>query len=515
MANKAVIRGAGYALVHAPDMVLNNGTTLAGVRRQDKNSEILKQAKAGLRPFDEVVSYPPNQCYIGNMTPEQLKEMPAPWYENPQPEADRFGLYGEIMPQDEFIGLMKIADSFDLVVLEESFLLAVKEKLQKHPIMKDDDLVALDKGATEEVVKDLLEKHEAAPLTHEGKLVGCVKKGHEYDENLRAHVLLENIATKASGFLALRNLLYKNEIKADEIEYIIESSEEACGDMNQRGGGNFAKAVGEMVGCVNATGSDLRGFCAAPAHSLVSAAALIQAGVYKNVVVVAGGATAKLGMNARDHLQKDLPVLEDVLGAFAVLLSADDGINPIVRLDAIGRNNIGSGTSPQAVTTGLVAEPLEKVGLTIKDVDKYSAEMQNPEITKPAGAGDVPQANYKMIAALGVMRGDIEKKDLLNFVEKHGMVGWSPTQGHIPSGVPYIGFARQALLDGKLNRVMVIGKGSLFLARMTNLFDGISFLIEKNTGLTKEEPVVTEGEIRKILADGLRKLGDSLGSEDD
>lgn len=37
-------------------------------------------------------------------------------------------------------------------------------------------------------------------------------------------------------------------------------------------------------------------------------------------------------------------------------------------------------------------------------MDKYSVEMQNPDITKPAGAGDVPQANYKMIGALGVKK---------------------------------------------------------------------------------------------------------------
>ena len=36
--------------------------------------------------------------------------------------------------------------------------------------------------------------------------------------------------------------------------------------MNQRGGGNFAKAAAEVAGFVNATGSDVRGFCAGPAH---------------------------------------------------------------------------------------------------------------------------------------------------------------------------------------------------------------------------------------------------------
>ncbi len=46
--------------------------------------------------------------------------------------------------------------------------------------------------------------------------------------------------------------------------------------MNQRGGGNFAKAAAEIAGLVNATGSDARGFCAAPAHAMIEAASLVR-----------------------------------------------------------------------------------------------------------------------------------------------------------------------------------------------------------------------------------------------
>ena len=88
--------------------------------------------------------------------------------------------------------------------------------------------------------------------------------------------------------------------------------------------------------------------------------------------------------------------------------------------------------------------------------------MQNPDITKPAGAGDVPMANYKMIAALAVKRGELDRKELASFTTNHGLTGWAPTQGHIPSGVPYIGFAREDIFAGKINKAMIIGKGSLF-----------------------------------------------------
>jgi betaine reductase len=190
--------------------------------------------------------------------------------------------------------------------------------------------------------------------------------------------------------------------------------------MNQRGGGNFAKAIAESAGALNATGADTRGFCAAPMHAIVQAASLVKAGTFKAVAVVAGGATAKLGMNGRDHVKKGMPILEDMLGGFAVLVSEDDLTSPVFNTSVVGRHTVGTGSAPQAVMTALVAAPLSSNGLNLTDVDKYSVEMQNPEITKPAGAGDVPEANYKMIAALAVMRKELERADINSFIERHG-----------------------------------------------------------------------------------------------
>lgn len=162
----------------------------------------------------------------------------------------------------------------------------------------------------------------------------------------------------------------------------------------------------------------------------------------------------------------------------------------------------------------LVADPLERLGLTMEDVDKYSVEMQIPEITEPAGAGDVPTANYKMIAALAVMKKQMERKQIPDFVARHGMPGFAPTQGHIPSGVPVVGHARDLILEGKMKRAMIIGKGSLFLGRMTNLFDGISFLLEPNPGL-KQEAKIDEGAVKKLIADALRQVAQGLAQSED
>ncbi len=510
--NYSVIKKAAYVLVNTPDMVLGSGTTQTMEALTNPESEYLKAVPKHLRPFEEVVAYPPNQVYIGNMHPEELGKIEKPWVGKSVEGASRQGKFGEIMPQIEFIAMMQIVDAFEVVKIEESFAAVLKEEYAKNPLATEEELGKI-KGTSADEVKRLIAEEHAQEIVHEGNVVGCVIRAHDYDPNLTSHVMFENIVVKASGVVALKNLIAKCDVDPASIEYVIECSEEACGDMNQRGGGNFAKSVAECAGAVNATGSDLRGFCAAPTHALISAASLVQAGTYKNVVVVAGGATAKLGMNGKNHVEKDLPILEDVLGGFAYLVSENDGVSPVLRTDLVGRHTVGTGSSPQAVITSLVSNPLDKGGLKVTDVDRYSVEMQNPDITKPAGAGDVPEANYKMIAAIGVKRKELERGDIPGFMEKYGMQGWAPTQGHIPSGVPYLGFAVEDMTTGTKNRAMIVGKGSLFLGRMTNLFDGVSIIIERNNGEAGSESGASKEEIRKMIAESMKTFAESLLSE--
>lgn len=510
----AVLKAAGYVLVHTPDMILHNGTTQTVEKAANPESEYLKKVPEHLRTFEQVVNYAPNQTYIGNLTPKALGELEKPWVNVEVPGASRFGKFGEIMPQIEFIALLKISDAFDLVKLDKAFIDQIKSAYAKNKLATEEEIKRIGDGEAFSVIEDLVNNHHAEAIYQDGKMIGCVKKAHDVDVNLNAHVMFENLVVKASGILAFKNLLASNNINPEDVDYVIECSEEACGDMNQRGGGNFAKSIAEMVGAVNATGSDLRGFCAAPTHALITAASLVKAGTFDNVVVVAGGATAKLGMNGKDHVKKGLPILEDVLGGFAILVSKNDGINPILRTDLVGKHNVGTGSSPQAVITALITMPLDKGSLKITDIDKYSVEMQNPDITKPAGAGDVPEANYKMIAAIGIKRGELERNQMAEFVEKHGMQGWAPTQGHIPSGVPYVGFAIDDLTTGHFNRAMIVGKGSLFLGRMTNLFDGVSIVVERNPGVTKPESTgASKEEINSMIAEAMRGFAAHLLNE--
>ncbi len=57
---------------------------------------------------------------------------------------------------------------------------------------------------------------------------------------------------------------------------------------------------------------------------------------------------------------------------------------------------------------------------------------------------------------------------------------------------------------------MIVGKGSLFLGRMTNLFDGISFVIRKNQGQQDQGQGISKTEVRGLIAEALRNFAATL-----
>ncbi|MDR0465870.1 MAG: DUF5940 domain-containing protein [Deltaproteobacteria bacterium] len=501
------VKAASYCLNFASELGMRYGGTPYMERDANPESPFLAGLAEAAPSCDFARRYAPNLTYIGAMTVEELENHPQPCLENLAAESTRFGRYGEIMPEDEFIGLMALCDVFDLIWLEKDFAASVRKALAGHPLLDESRLKRLDSGHDLAEITAEAENKHALPLYFEGKVVGCCRRAHDRDPNLDAHVMLENLASKAGAALSLMHLIKNAGMKPEDIDFVVDCSEEAAGDMNQRGGGNMAKAIAETAGCVNASGFDLRAFCAAPVAAVIAAGSMVSSGARKNVAVVSGGSIPKLYMNAREHVKKKVVPMECCLGCFAVLLTPDDGKSPVIPLDLLGKHSVAAGASPQAVTSALVWEPLQAAGLGFTDVDKYAPELHDPEVTLPAGAGNVPEANFKMIAALAVMKGQYEKAEIPQFVKKHGVVGFAPTQGHIPSGVPYLGHAIDAINEGKLNRAMIIGKGSLFLGRLTNLADGASFLLEKPKpakGAVSREDV--ESVILDVLGDLAAKL---------
>ena len=473
-----IIKACAYALVHTPGFVRYGSKPTREVPGSPQ--PLLPLIERHLRSFEAAVEYSPNQVFIGNLHPDRLNDIEQPWYDHPLRGASRYGVYGEIMPEEEFFGLLKLADDFDLVWLEKEYAPIFRQKLEGNPLFWDTDLGKIDKGVDMGRIQEKVAGQESLPLYHEGRVVGCFHRHHDQDDSLKAQVLMENMMAKASGALVLRHLLKKSQVSPEEIDFVLSCSEEAVGDRYNRGGGSLSKAIGEMCGCVNATGCDIKAFCAAPIYAIVNAAGLVKSGVFKRVAVVGGGCLAKLGMKFKGHLTHDMPILEDVLGGIAFLVTQDDGESPIIRLDSVGKHDIGSGSAQQNIMESLVSKPLDRMGKKIIEVDKYGTEMHNPEVTVPSGSGNVPLNNYRMIGALAVMRKEIERGEIDRFVLRHGMPGFSPTQGHVPAAVPFLGHAIDAIRQGKMTNAMFVSKGSLFLGRMSQLSDGMSFLIEEN-----------------------------------
>lgn len=463
---------ASYALAHAPDLVRHGSKP---VREIEDEPGLLTRIEEALRPWEEVAAYPPNQAFIGALDPRALASIPRPWYENPVSGARPEGPFGRIVTQAALYGLMKLCDDFDLMAVDEALAAQAEAELTGFGCRRGRMT-----GAPPSEMEAAAGRGGGLVLHHEGRAAGFIRSAHRRDASLTAHVLLENLAAKATAALAVSDLLERSGLAAERVDYLLNSGEEAVGDRYQRGGGSLSKAVGEAVGCVNATGSDVKAFCAAPVHALLAAAAMVAAGLYEHVVVLGGGSLAKLGMKFGAHLRSGVPVMEDCLASMAFLVGPAGGGGAMrIRLDLAGKHPIGAGSSARAVYEALVAAPLARSGLGMTDIDRYAVELHNPEITEPGGSGDVPRTNYRTLAAMAVLRGEIGREDMDGFAAGRGMPGFAPTQGHIPAGVPYLGHAQQAMRRGEIDRAMIVAKGSLFLGRMTQLVDGVSFVVER------------------------------------
>lgn len=472
---RPVLAGAATILAHVPGFVRHGAKP---ARELSAHPDLMPRLLGALREWPQAVGYRPHQAFVGGLHPREMG--PRPWIGGLLEEAPRFAPFGEIMPETEFLGLLALADEFGLVRLAPPEAEDAARALEGHPLARFFGAERLSRALGDpkaEVANGALGLH-----VNGDRLAGAVRPAHGQDEALSARVILENLAAKASGALALGHLLDRLRLPSTALDYVIGCGEEAIGDRYQRGGGNLGKAIAVMLDCREASGADVKNFCAAPIPAILMAASLVAGGVFDRVAVVGGGSLPKLGMKFLGQLGKGLPVLEDVLAAVAVLVTADDGVSPSIRLDAVGRHRVRSGSSAQAIMEALVTEPLDALGLRIIDVDEYATEMHNPEITEPEGSGNIPERNYRLIASLATRRGTLDPSEMTAFLEHRGMPGFAPTQGHIASAFAYAGWARQALTVGNAQRVMLLAKGSLFLGRMSEHSDGMSILLERNGG---------------------------------
>ena len=145
--------------------------------------------------------------------------------------------------------------------------------------------------------------------------------------------------------------------------------------------------------CAEASGADVKNFCAAPVPALVVASALVSAGVFERVAVVAGGSLAKLGMKFQGHLKNDLPVLEDVLGGAAALVERRRRQRPPqVRLDGVGRHPVAAGGSQPPDHGALALEPLPAMELPRPTSTTSPPSCTTPRSPSPRAPATSPSA---------------------------------------------------------------------------------------------------------------------------
>lgn len=480
-----VVSGATQVLAHLPGVARHGSKP---ERELSRHADLEEQFLASLRSFDDALAYAPHQAYLGRLHPRDMP--PRPWARPVAEVGDaapangdgRFAPDGELMPENEVLALMAMVDDFDLITLDEDVAHRAATSLAGHPLAARLPLRTLEKAAGDAeaaaATPGALSLHLASRT-----LAAGMRRGHDEDQALAALVLLENLACKATATLALLHLLEQRDVDPHSIEFVISCSEEAVGDRYQRGGGNMAKAVAIAAGLDQASGADVKNFCAAPLPAMVVAGSLVASGVFRRVAVVAGGSLPKLGMKFQGHLKHGLPVLEDVVGGAALLVEADDGVSPRMRLDSVGRHRVAAGSSNPQIMEALAVEPLARLGISMVEVDDYATELHDPDVTEPQGSGNVPERNYKLLAALAARRGDIARENIEAFMAERGMPGFAPTQGHLASALCYLPHAIRRLTTGDAGRVQMIAKGSLFLGRMTQQSDGMSVLLERNAGV--------------------------------
>ena len=228
-----VIKEVGYVIVHVPDFVQYGSKPSRDLL---ENNGLLKQIRDHLRTYEETIQYPPHQVFIGSRHPDELSDIPKPWYEHPLQDGKRQGPFGEIMPEEEFYGWMKIADDFDLLWLEPQFVDQIRDQFASHPFIHGAHVKKLGNGKSTEKIREAIEQGNALPVYFNGKLVGSFRRDHELDDTLKAEVLMENLMAKASGALAMLHLFKRAGITPTDIDFVLDCTETAIGDRYNRGG---------------------------------------------------------------------------------------------------------------------------------------------------------------------------------------------------------------------------------------------------------------------------------------
>jgi len=178
-----VVRAVSLVLAHVPSLVRLGSKPLRVLREVDRPIEYLRPH---LRDWDAARAYAPNQVFIGNLGVDELAIWATPWHGHPIAGAQRFGPDGEIMPEDEFFGLLAACDDFELLALGLDLADRARTALDAHPIVgRDSGRPTVRAGLTEAALDERIHKHGALPIVGtDGQLLAAMLPGHDEDDTL-------------------------------------------------------------------------------------------------------------------------------------------------------------------------------------------------------------------------------------------------------------------------------------------------------------------------------------------
>ncbi len=199
-AGMPTIRGISCVIAHTPGLLQFGSKP---TRELAKNGPLIANIRGHLRSFNDAVAYGPNQVFIGNHAPEWLWDVPEPWWRHGDEGARDRGPAGRIVGEDAFWGLLSLADDFGLVDIASERLARSRDLLKGSGLWSDAELERVTKTASKtSSAEGRITLHAA-----DGAEVGHVANGYPGDSSQTADILLENLACKATGALALKELL--------------------------------------------------------------------------------------------------------------------------------------------------------------------------------------------------------------------------------------------------------------------------------------------------------------------
>ncbi|MEJ7666350.1 MAG: hypothetical protein WKG07_45980 [Hymenobacter sp.] len=229
---------------------------------------------AALRSFDDAAAYPPHQAWIGNAPPRDLPARPWVGPRRAARPAHR-PRSARSCPRTSSSACWPRSTSSTCSPCRRSRPSRPPAALAGHPLAKALDLDRIEQAAGDVEAAPARAQGPAAPRATGAGRCACAQAD---DESLSAHVLIDNLAAKATATLALLHLLEANGIDPDLDRLRARLRRGGHRRPLPAGRGNLAKAVAEAAGLTEASGADVKNFCAAPVPALVMASALVASG---------------------------------------------------------------------------------------------------------------------------------------------------------------------------------------------------------------------------------------------